>query len=120
MSRDIKFRAWVTHYDEPFMLYLTPFKQRYDYENGFVYAFAEHSSFWGNENYETKDAKFEIMQFTGLKDKNGKEIYEADTDGHGNVVEFCNGSFCLNGDRLIHSGFEVKGNIYEHPELLKQ
>ena len=84
------------------------------------------------------------MQFTGLKDNNGVEIYEGDickcnyfngskSKCHFEVVEFNNGKFdltwtisklfksfrsrsCFNG----HSeAFEVIGNIYENPELLK-
>jgi hypothetical protein len=65
-------------------------------------------------------SRFLLLQYIGKKDKNGKEIYDGDTDGRGNVVEFGDGSFCLNGDRLIHSSFEIAGNIYENPELIKQ
>jgi uncharacterized phage protein (TIGR01671 family) len=88
---------------------------------------------------------WELLQFTGLLDKNGKEIYEGDivkiTDpydeeskislvkciGDGFIVEWNNG-FC-GGDSDISLiswameddfKFEVIGNIYENPELLKQ
>jgi len=74
-----------------------------------------------------------IMQFTGLKDKNGKEIFEGDIvttdfilctyrDGK-TIVEFKDGRFGFKykGD-FIETGYanksEVIGNIYENPELI--
>jgi len=60
------------------------------------------------------------MQYTGLKDKNGKEIYEGDHFGEPNYpVEFEDGAFWHEGELLrdnVHN--EIKGNIHENPELL--
>jgi len=77
-----------------------------------------------------------LMQSTGLKDKNGVEIFEGDVltsnvqpckmvnpikDGYG-VVRFENGMFKLGAISLVTfiSKMEVIGNIYENPELLEQ
>lgn len=72
------------------------------------------------------------MQFTGLLDKNGKEIWEGDvlSDGESRMaVKFENGAFIFdddmyedrNGDNVAswNSHFEVIGNIYSNPELIK-
>lgn len=81
---------------------------------------------------------FDLMQYTGLKDKNGRDIYEGD------VVQvklyfglakfkviFANGGFYFNGISEKSSGYsrfiyeykdfdvEAIGNIYENPELIK-
>lgn len=122
--RKIKFRAWDR------------FKQRwsnYKINDDTVYFMDKNTGVWyGSYNKRYKD--FNLMQYTGLKDKNNKEIYEGDILSDGNVknlykVIFENGSFRTEykGDfeeysfdliDVVAQGCEVVGNIYENPELL--
>ena len=69
----------------------------------------------------------ELMQFTGLLDKNGKEIYEGDILKYRGKLSFNDPPFVVewqNDDArwtefYPSNNFEVIGNIYENPELLK-
>ena len=84
--------------------------------------------------------QIKLMQYTGLKDKNGREIYEGDIlsseypmKGNKNCHPVVWGSGRWNVDHSIndccrawrgdlnghHASEEVIGNIYENPELLK-
>lgn len=78
------------------------------------------------------DENYVVMQFTNLKDKNGKEIFEGDIvedfQGEFFSVEYHPAAFTFNQGgvgfaatriNIDKGGFEVIGNIYETPELLK-
>jgi uncharacterized phage protein (TIGR01671 family) len=78
----------------------------------------------------------EIMQWTGLKDKNGKEAFDGDivrvyiganTHMH-KQIKYVGHSFCMTDKEEAEDGslrgtwyfdFEIIGNIHESPELLK-
>lgn len=117
-QREIKFRVWdnVDHMSKPFTL---------------------HGLMGSDRTEFTSDCV--VMQFTSLRDKNGKEIYEGDVFDSGvkrgsdvspilysvkwNEDEAAFGMdqlgpFCLTGG-IDLAKVVVIGNIYENPELLK-
>lgn len=112
MTREIKFRCWSNIIK--------------DFTDGYVFDYST-----GVLQPQTKNCF--IMQFTGLLDKNGKEIYEGDilrgTSGSiREPVTFSNGRFICDHDKkggnyLGTPSFgkyhEIIGNIYQNPELLK-
>ena len=125
--RNIKFRAW--DYDT----------QRMIFESDIV--FHDGTAYASKRDYkDCISIDMELMQYTGLKDKNGVEIYEGDiisvfdcnTEfiGSGEVI-FKNYSYCVrwleSKDEYIMTfdecDFDCKtinviGNIYENKELL--
>ena len=134
--REIKFRVWET--DQKKMNYGKRNDICLPIQNGVP-------SYWDEgQGWESEYSKDYIpMQFTGLKDKNGKEIYEGDIlrefDAEVNlfIVYFAEGIGqwrleCINEDCFFSfdggdypdgvdsNRFEVIGNIYENPELLEE
>ena len=114
--REIKFRAWDVVYKK--MIFSDVMIEI----NGKL---KFTSNVWTNNH---NDYSFKLMQFTGLHDKNGKEIYEGDIfiqDRYVMVMQYKQDEarFQLdNNDHVTSSYFqelEVIGNIYENPELLE-
>ena len=110
MTREIKFRAWFEKEKKMGIIFIRDIK-----ENSGNYGLPTM------EDLRNKDIPW--MQFTGLKDKNGKEIYESDiirtvveTEyGKGNVDEevyFGGGAFYPVSTQSDET-WEVIGNKYE-------
>lgn len=113
--REIKFRMWTG--------------QRYIYDQNIVFDCMRQQYSGLYDHVKLHESDFE--QFTGLHDKNGKEIYEGDICKHDsdiNTIVFWEGAFIFN-KYYIHDfaltkfapcrTFEIIGNIHENPELIK-
>ena len=144
MNREIKFRAWGGNT----MWY--PETKTVDGNNTTLNFFNPQLGIvWGL--YDNKfdyrvcsGEHHELMQFTGLKDKNGTEIYEGDIVKmlcpyrENEVIceiRYVNGGFVVEANGWFNGGeadvttvgwaidqdieIGVIGNIYEHPELTK-
>lgn len=122
MSREIKFRAW----DGKRMV--TP---AYGLNNRGHLVWSPSYDLLIRPGYATTNdtPPLEIMQYTGLTDKNRREIYEGDivdTPGQRGTIRYENAKFIIDfGDgyqdlALIPDEQEVIGNVYENPELLKE
>ena len=136
MKREIKFRVWDIEARRMFWFDLL--WGNHNTGNGYVgvapWGEPQSKRLHRDNMWLVDPTECEIMQFTGLKDKNGKEIYEGDMvrwediqdDGYGcgylttieEPVYFGGGAFypiCT----MPEKQFEVIGNIYENSDLLK-
>ncbi|WP_434716675.1 YopX family protein [Lacticaseibacillus paracasei] len=140
MKREIKFRVWDHNTDT---MMIPDYFELYDGKIGWIEAGREAGPESGNDG---NPDQFEIMQYTGLHDKNGREIYENDIlkvtseEGESYVatVKWFGDegypAFDLEGipetwfyganalATIFQEGVdtcEVIGNIFENPELLE-
>ena len=115
MQREIKFRAWDKREEEIV----------YDIN---LLSSSKHRSGWicdvgSGGFFNPKSEYYEIMQYTGLKGKNGREIYEGDILKYPNgeivnVIWMVNpASFSPKEIDILHAP-HIIGNIYENPELI--
>ena len=116
--REIKFRAW----DEVNKLYYYNVQNTYDKKIG-----DNFQNVLDNENLM-------VEEFTGLKDKNGVEIYEndiieisdmsyGDSQNNYGVVKYSEYAELVVGNILlsrIYNAIEVIGNIHENADLLEE
>jgi len=109
--REIKFRAWDK--DEKEMIY------------GMNKCLMNWDGLQHNVN-KFFDGFIPVMQYTGLEDINGGEIYEGDIVWDGSVarkIEFKSGCFLavIKQGTYLHAidNLEIIGNIYENPELME-
>lgn len=123
--REIKFRAWDK--DAKTMVYQSDNGDEYCWQIG-----AEE--IWVENIKEDYILESNLMQYTGLKDKNGVEIYEGDIlsgwigshwhsgeDKFEEVVKYDEktASYNFAAIEVRYGDLRVIGNIYENPELLE-
>lgn len=129
MNRIIKFRAW-----DGKEMHLPEYSDKEDFHllpDGTIVETHEH----GVDRHELTGRRGDnwiVMQFTGLTDKSGNDIYEGDIYHQGDttikyVVEWIDTG--LKGRQVSNKSYagiehfrnkiEVIGNIHEHPDLLK-
>jgi hypothetical protein len=115
-GRELKFRAWDKKNSRMAQVYTLGLT---GIEGSTINSGGELLSGCGKENIE-------LMQYTGLKDKNGKEIYEGDIlkrNGENGFIQTVKwddmGMWNIAGANTADYPIEVIGNIYENPELLK-
>jgi uncharacterized phage protein (TIGR01671 family) len=133
MSRELKFRVWSKENKK----YIPPSHIAINGNGILLITYSGMYLDFENEHYAHLSQKYVAQQFTGLLDKNGKDIYEGDILKYNtnyneslggqvcngvSVVSFENGSFMIDED-FADKDWAVEhiviGNIFKNPELLK-
>lgn len=142
MNREIKFRAWDKSWKRMFDndIMVTSGHELVRFAKRMKPNFPGLSDAHGGLLLPTDDENMIFMQFTGIKDKNGIDVYEGDIYrnldngligklqilvGVGGLYVICteykDGRIYNNHPFAEHdtTNFEVIGNIYENPELIE-
>jgi len=137
MSRQIKFRAWSPRYSKMYRVANLSYIVDQDYEEperdiGDLVQSIDVVTYRIDKVGTFESAELVLMQYTGLKDKNGVEIYEGDILGYQDKkykVIWSHGGFGIINilNELDYASFhilnlnemqyKVIGNIYSNPEL---
>ena len=124
--RDIKFRCWDTENKQMLKV------QELDFEDTFYGGRLSIRTDQYNDYFDIEDMI--LMQYTGLKDKNGKEIYEGDIvyimpEDERGIIRWDNETarYVVIYDNIISDfdnwygkDLEVIGNEFDNPELLEE
>ena len=127
MNREIKFRIWNSLNDT------MTYPDRYCFDWSWFGVSTEHYLDDSAGVYPIDESVYKLMQFTGLQDKNGKDIYEGDIIRDNEYIliivwdnTYC--SFCLDrkgwmyrhwfGESCDPKDCEIIGNVHQNPELL--
>ena len=133
--REIKFRGFTTDCIDNEWVY----GDLIHYDTDETYIIPQNNRYWDISDYENRVDETTVGQFTGLKDKNGKEIYEGD------ILKYKRNDISEENFKLYWNekmsafylqnilwpdddiavkyyrieNFEIIGNIFENKELLK-
>lgn len=126
--KELKIKAWLKKENK--MVSIIGIDFNYEYIR-----YTEDDNLF-NENYKTAEFKnIELLQFTGLKDNGGQELYEADVikfnDGIDDIYGLISyddedGTYRVSYENITEhlsdreGDFEIVGNIFENPDLHEQ
>ncbi len=118
-NRNIKFRAWDGYRNEMYPV------SSIEWKDGTVRkAIVSPRPEFAQMNYAVLEKDLGLMQYTGLNDKNGVEIYEGDllaVGGKGQAIDMKWNNDLQGWSPKVLQGdtaWKIIGNIYENPELL--